>query len=463
MISMEQIYETIRRIEMAIENEDLDGLKKIIEETDPIILVEALNTMDSELRAKIVPYIDLIKLSKQVSKLSEEAIAEIEKIKGIDEIIELLYWLPSDEAVDLMQKLSPKTREKILKTISPNKAREFRELLKYSAESVGGVMTSRIPVFKKGARVSDVLEEFVKKLRIGYYDAYNYIYVVDENGKLIGWIDIRNTFLMRGDKTIETYATKPITTVHPELDREEAARLSVKYDMVEIPVVAKDGALLGAITIDDVLDIAIYELSEDLLKHGGLLEPIAISYTSSTVKRLVLNRAIPLVILYAVNTIVGFIVASFSHIIEKAAVLAAFLPMLADNSGNVGSQASTIIIRSLALGELSAKHLKYIIMKEISTSLTMACILLPIATLISFSITFLAYGNPYHALRISSVVVSALLVSVVVSDIVGATLPLLLLKLRQDPASASAPLITTIADITTSITYFTVATIMLGF
>jgi len=460
---VENIYEVISSIKEAFEKEDLVGLKKIIDETDPSVLVEVLNTMDSELRAKIVPYVDLIKVSKHISKLSDEAIIEIENYKGLDEIVELLYWLPSDEAVDFLQKLSPKTIAKILKTISPSKAKELRELLKYSPESVGGVMTSRIPVFTKGMKIADVLEEFVKKIKIGYYDTYNYIYIVDNDGKLIGWIDAKQTFIANRDKFVESYATNPLATVYPEADREEAARLAVKYDMIEIPVVDREGRLLGAVTIDDVLDIAIHELSEDLLKHGGLLEPIRLSYTSSTVKKLVVNRAVPLVILYVMNTIVGSIVAAFTHIIEKVAVLAAFLPMLADNSGNVGSQASTIIIRSLALGELSTKHVKYILMKEIALSLAMACILLPIAMLISFSITFLAYRNVYYALKIGTIVISALLVSVLISDIVGSMLPLLLLKIKQDPASASAPLITTIADITTSITYFTVATVMLGF
>lgn len=452
----------IAEIEKALEEGDVDQIRSIVAKLDPLTLVEVINNLDYEYRVKIIPYVDLLKISGFLNRLTEEALADIEKLKGIDELIEVIYWLPSDVAVDVLQNLSPRTVSKILKSISPSKAKELLELLKYSPESVGGVMTNRIPVFRKGTKVSDVIEEYVKKLRIGHYDSYNYVYVIDENGKLIGWIDSKRLLTLNRFKNIEEYVSKPFATINPEADREEAARLVVKYDLMEIPVVDHEGKLLGVVSIDDVLDIAIHELSEDLLKHGGMLEVIRTSYTASSVKKLVVRRTIPLIILYLMNTITGAIIATYVNVIERIAILAAFLPMLADNSGNVGSQASTLIIRSLALGELSLRHIKYILSKEILVSLMMSSILLPIAIAIAFSISFFSHGNFGLAIKVSLTVAIALLVSVIVSDLIGSLLPLFLLKIKQDPASASAPLITTIADACTAMIYFFTATVLLG-
>lgn len=446
----------------AIEKDDVDEIRSIVAKLDPLLLVEVINNLDYEYRVKVIPYVDLLKIHKYLSRLTEEALADIEKFKGVDELIEVLYWLPSDEAVDVLQNLSPRTRSMILKLISPSKAKELMELLRYTPESVGGVMTNRVPVFKKGIKVSDVIEEYVKRLKIGHYDSYNYVYVVDENGRLIGWIDSKRLLTLNRVKNVEEYVSKPHVTIHPEADREEAARLVVKYDLMEIPVVDRDGKLLGVVSIDDVLDIVIHELSEDLLKHGGLLEVIKTSYTASSVKKLVVRRTIPLIILYLMNSLTGAIVATYVNVIERIAILAAFLPMLADNSGNVGSQASTLIIRSLALGELGLKHAKYILSKEIAVSLMMSTILLPIAAAIAFSITFLSYGEAGLAIRVGLTVAVALLVSVIVSDLIGSLLPLFLLKIKQDPASASAPLITTISDACTAIIYFLTALFLLG-
>ncbi|MEM4427693.1 MAG: magnesium transporter, partial [Zestosphaera sp.] len=334
---------------------------------------------------------------------------------------------------------------------------------KYPPESIGGIMTTRIPIFKSSLIVEEVIKEYLAKESSGAYDKHNYVYVVDSEGKLIGWVEVKSLLTKPRNKQLKDVVGKVPVTVDPFSDREVAAKLAVTYDLSELPVIDKDGKLLGIVTLDDVLDVAVAEFSEDLVKFGGFTDVIKSSYVSADIRSIIVRRVPPILFLYLMNAITGSIVASFVGIIERVAVLAAFLPMLADNSGNIGSQASTFIIRSLALGEIKPKDFLRVLHKEVLTSLCMASILLPVAFLIAFTITYFSYsGNLPYATQVGLIVSAALLVSMLLTDAIGSLLPLLLAKLRVDPAGVSAPIITTIGDVVTATTYFTTAMYLLS-
>lgn len=455
--------EILEKIEELVEEGDVASLKDFLAGLDPYVVKEILERAEPELRTKIIPHIPLHNMSVVISKLSEDLLSEIASLKGLDELLELINKMPVDEAVDLIQKLPPKTGGRILSLLSPQKAKEISELLRYPPESIGGIMTTRIPVFRSSTIIEEVIKEYLAKESSGAYDKHNYIYVVDAEGRLVGWVEVRSLLTKPRSKLLKDVASKVPVTVDPFSDREVAAKLAVTYDLSEIPVVDKEGRLLGIITLDDVLDVAVAEFSEDLIKFGGFTDVIKGSYVSADVKSIIVRRVPPILFLYLMNAITGGIVASFVGVIERVAVLAAFLPMLADNSGNIGSQASTFIIRSLALGEIKPKDFFRVLRKETFTSLCMASILLPIAFLIAFTITYFSYsGNLSYATHVGLIVSVALLVSMLLTDIIGSLLPLLLAKLRVDPAGVSAPIITTIGDIVTALTYFTTAVYLLS-
>ncbi|MCC6011347.1 MAG: magnesium transporter, partial [Desulfurococcaceae archaeon] len=186
------------------------------------------------------------------------------------------------------------------------------------------------------------------------------------------------------------------------------------------------------------------------------------SYVVESPLRLALKRAPVLVYLYLMNAVTGSIVATFENIIQRLAILAAFMPMLADNSGNIGAQSSAIIIRGLVTGEikLSKRDIAMILVKEFLTSTLMLTVLAPVSFAIGFTISFLALHEIVTSIRIALIVTLALITSCYVADIVGSLFPILLVKLHIDPAMASAPVITTIADITTVTVYFTIATLL---
>ncbi|MEM3948215.1 MAG: magnesium transporter [Zestosphaera sp.] len=405
-----ELSEILERVEELVEGGDIAALKNFLSGLDPHVIKDVLERLEPSLRSKIIPHIPLLSMSSVISKFSEDLLHEIASLKGIDELIELIGRIPIDEAVDLIQKLPPKVAAKTLNALPVQKAREISELLKYPPESVGGIMTTRIPIFRAVAVVDEVVREYIARESAGAYDKHSYLYAVDEGGKLVGWIEVKALLTKPRSKLLRDVVSKPPATVNAISDREVAAKLAVTYDVVELPVVNGEGKLLGIVTLDDVLDVAIAEFSEDLVKFGGFTDVIKGSYMSADIKSILTRRVPP------------------------------------------------ILLRSLALGEVKPKDVLKILRKEVLTSLAMASILLPVAFAIAFTITWFFYsGELLHAIYVGLVVGTALLVSMLLADVIGALLPVALAKYRVDPAGVSAPLITTIGDIVTSVTYFTIA------
>ena len=382
---------------------------------------------------------------------------------GIDAIAKAITNLPYDEATDIIGKLPYRQRVYILHLLPKDMAIEIERLLKYHPESVGGIMTTQIPIFPMNMVVGEARKIYVEKDTRKLYDKHYYVYVVDDSGRLYGWIDVRSFLTKPANIRLRECVQKPPVTVRAVADRETAARVAIQYDLMEIPVVDNDDKLVGIVTIDDILDVVVNEFSEDLLKYGGILETIRGSYIASAPWRLAVRRFPMIAYLYLMNTITGSITTLFTSVIERIAILAAFLPMLADNSGNIGSQASSLSLRALVLGEIrpSIKDFVKVLAKEFIVTSLMLLFLAPISFGIGFSISIVGGLDPSKALAIASIVSLSLIVSCYVSDLIGFLLPLILAKIRIDPATASAPLITTIGDIVTVSTYFILASILI--
>lgn len=461
-VAERNIEGSIDALREALANNDVVKLREIISAISPYELVEIIERLDINERRSVVPYIQVSDLKVVINKLPDDVILELIRIKGIEEVAKVLIDLPSDEVADLLPRIPPKIRSKLMASLPHWKSAEVTLLLKYPQESVGGLMTPQIPIFHYRSRVGDVLKEYVVKNELGLYDKHYYIYAVDDEGKLVGWIDVKSFITQSRDKLLKDVISKPPVAVYVHSDREEAAKAAIKYDLLEIPVIDGAGKLVGAATIDDIVDVLVSEYTEDLMRFGGFIEALRGRYLTTSPITIVRRRFLPLMILYLINSITGGIVASFTEVIERIAVLASFLPMLADNSGNVGSQASTFIIRSLTIGEVGLHDVIKIIKKEVTVVILLAFLIAPISFVIASSITYLAYADLSRSFTIGLVVAISLITSTLVADLVGVLLPLFLLYIKVDPAAASAPLITTIADIMTAITYFTLASILLA-
>lgn len=425
----------------------------------PHEIVDVLLRLGSEDRRKLLVYIDLTTIADELAKLPPEIVADIASVKGTDDIVRVVERLPVDEAADFLSRTPHRIRLEVLRSLPRDHAKTIAALMKFPPESVGGVMTTMVPVFHEDSTVGEALDTYIQKAKLGLYESSHYFYVVNSDGKLVGYVDLKTLLTRPRDMKLARCVTPVAVHVTPFDDRETAAKIAIKYDLLEVPVVDFDERFIGIVTLDDLLDVLVSEYSEDLLKYAGFAEVVKGSYMTESPLKLAVKRAPVLIYLYLINTFTGSVVAAFEHVIERAALLAAFMPMLADNSGNVGSQASALILRGLVTGEikLSGRDLAMILRKEFITSTLMLTILLPVAFAIGFFIPYIATGALPYSIKIAMVVSTALAVSIYVSDIVGSFLPVILAKLGVDPATASAPVITSIADIATVTVYFIVA------
>lgn len=449
-------------ITKCIDENKLEEAAKLFDALDPPRAMDVILRLDSDERMKLFTAADLNNLLEVLARLPDEIIYEIASVKGVDDMAKMIVRLPIDEVADVLFKLPSKMRIEILRVLPSELSSEVVKVMKFPPESVGGIMTTQIPVFEENVTVGEALDIYIHRTRLGLYDKHNYIYIIDRNGKLVGHIDTKVLLTKPRNLKLGNCIEKVRVTVDPFSDREEASRIAVTYDLIEVPVVDIDGRFLGIVSLDDLLDVMVSEYSEDLLKYGGFIETIKSSYIATNPLKLALRRVPTLVYLYLINIITGGITAIFEDVIQRIAILAAFMPMLADNSGNIGSQASALILRSLVTGEirLSKSDIVKILIKEFATTTIMLILLAPLSFIIGFTIPYTTKWNLEYALGIASIVTIALAVSCYVADIVGSLLPILLARIRIDPATASAPVVTSIGDIITVSVYFTIASLL---
>jgi magnesium transporter len=460
MRTIEDVVDTIVEF---INRGEVGKAVDLFESLDPPISMDVIIRLYSEYRRKLFASASLTNIVPVLARLPDDVVFEIATVKGVDDLAKMLVKLHVDEIADILFKLPSKTRLDILKILPQDLSAEVAKVMKFPPESVGGVMTTQVPVFDADMSVGGVIDVYIHKIKLGLYDKHNYIYAVDKDRKLVGYIDLKTLLTKPRDLKFRDCVEKVKVHIDPFSDREEAAKLAVAYDLIEVPVVDIDGKFLGIVTLDDILDVVVSEHTEDLLKYGGIIEVIKGSYITSNPLKLALRRIPMIIYLYLVNIITGGIVASFEEVIQRIAILAAFMPILADNSGNIGSQASALILRGLVTGELkvSKGDIIKVLLKEFTTTTFMLLLLAPLAFAIGFAIPFLSAKNIVFAINIALTVTIALATSCYVADIAGALLPILLAKIRIDPATASAPVVTSIGDIVTVLTYFTIASVML--
>ncbi len=452
-IDVEAMDEAIERVRDFIREHRVDKLVEFVRNMNPHDLVDVIERLDGRERRLLLGVIPSSYYVEILHKLPDEVLYEVVVSKGASKIARILSDMQPDEIADILSRLPARLRRRILSLLPPWKIEEVSTILKYPPDSAGGVMTTRIPVFGVDEYVGKVLEEYTVKYQLGLYDKLNYVYVVDSKGRLVGWIEFRSLIASRRDRRLGDIVQPCPAKVHVLSDREEAARLVIKYDLVEIPVVDDGNILLGAITVDDIIDVIVAESTEDILKLGGISESVQGSYLTARVTELVRRRATWLIFLYIMESITVSVIGFFENVLSSVIALSFFIPLLTATGGNAGSQTATLVIRSLATGEAHRYDFLRIIGKELVSSTLLALTIAPVGFGIAYMIS--------HNLLVASIVSLALPVIVVVASLMGVLLPFIAMAIRADPAVISAPLISTVSDITGLTIYFTIASLLL--
>lgn len=366
-----------------------------------------------------------------------------------DETRHILTRLSPDDRTALLQELPAEVTQRLLSLLSAEDLREARGLLGYPPESVGRLMTPDYLAVQPDWTVARALKYIRDHAETG--ETANTVYVVDRRGKLLDAIDLRRFILASPRARVKSLMSGRAVSVSAFEDREAAVRAIQHYDLGAVPVVDSAGVLLGIVTVDDVMDVAEAEATEDFHKMASVAT-LHLSLRDARPSLLYRKRVGWLLVLVLMNVFSGAAIAYFEDAIEALVVLVFFLPLIIDSGGNAGAQSATLMVRALATGDVEIKDWFRLWGKEFAVSAALG------ATMgLAVSLLGLWRGGQSVALVVS---LSMALV-VIVGSLIGMLLPFVLARLRMDPAVASAPLITSIADIAGILVYFSVATAVL--
>lgn len=377
-----------------------------------------------------------------------------------EETRHLLANLRPDDRTTLLGELPGQVTQRLLNYLSAQDLKEVRYLLGYPEESIGRLMTPDYVAVRPGWTVDESLQHIRKMGKSS--ETINVIYVTDTSWKLLDALDLQTFILARPEAVIEDLMDDSVISIEASEDREQAVTLMQKYDKVVLPVVDSTGVLLGIITVDDVLDVAEEEATEDFQKMGGV-SALDTSYMSTSVWTMFRKRSGWLAVLFLGQLLTATAMERFETHLSAVIVLAIFIPLIISSGGNSGSQATSLIIRAMAVGEVGLSDWWKVMKREVITGVMLGVFLAVIGLLRIIAWQHLAwydYGADYLLIGLT---VSIALVGVVSwGSLAGSMLPFLLRRLGLDPATSSAPFVATLVDVTGLLIYFGAATWILS-
>ena len=441
---------------------DAKALQTFCKTGHPAVVAEMISALPGKEAWEVLRHADFPLRSDIFSHMDEDLQIEIIGSLRRMEVARLLADMPPDDRADLFKELPDEMQESVLPALAQAEREDIRRLTAYEEGTAGAVMTSdyvTLPPHLTASQAIDHLRKVAPDKETIYYG-----YVVDEKRKLQGFVSLKDLIVARRESKVGDIMHPEVIFARVEEDQEDAARKIQKYDLLALPVLNGGDTLVGIITHDDALDIITQEQTEDmekLMAISGSHEAGVYLKTSSW--RHFGNRAPWVLMLALLGMISGFIVQSFEGLLLQFAILASFMPMLADTGGNTGSQSATLVVRALALKEVSPRDIFRILAKEFGVSIGLALLL----GLIAFG-RVLAFGgasttpDQYSLITIGIAISVALGLQVITATLIGAVLPLAAAKLKQDPAVVASPALTTVVDITGLMIYFTTIKLMLG-
>ncbi len=370
-------------------------------------------------------------------------------------IVEELYV---DDAVDMMEELPANVVKRVMRTATPATRNLINQYLKYPENSAGSIMTAEFIDLKK---YMSVKEAFARIRRIGEDRETIYVcYVTSAKRRLEGVVTVKDLLLSDDDTIIEDIMDTNIIFATTTDDQEEVSAQFSDYDLIAIPVVDKEGCLVGIVTVDDVIDVMEQEATEDIEKMAAIT-PSEHPYLRSSVVEIWKQRIPWLMLLMISATFTGMIITKFEDALSVQVALTAFIPMLMDTGGNTGSQASVTIIRGISLGDIEFQDIFAVIWKEFRVSILCGLSLAVVGFGKIMLIDRLLMGNTSISVMVAAVVSISLVFTIMIAKFVGCTLPLFAKKLGFDPAVMASPFITTIVDALSLLIYMNVAVLLL--
>ena len=443
------IEEIIENVTKFIENKQIKDLREYLEIINSADFPSILEEVDEDKVIMIYRLLTKEKAAEVFVELDHDDQENLINCLTDKEIKNVMNELYMDDATDLIEEMPSNVVKRILTNTKPSNRKIINELLKYPEDTAGTLMTTEFIDLKENMTVDDAFA-FIKNKALKKETVYN-CYVLTIDRKLLGIIDIKDLLIADREKLIKDIMDTNVIKVNTLEDQEEVARMFDKYDFIALPVVDQENRLVGIITVDDAIDVIKEEATEDFEKMAAIRpDDDGESYLKTSVLKHAKNRIIWLLVLMISAMLTGGIIENYEAAISSLPLLVSFIPMLMDTGGNCGSQASTLIIRGLAINEISTKDILKVMWKEFRISIIVG-ITLAIANSIRIMIQ-------YNDVKIAVVVGATLICTVIMAKLIGCVLPIIAKKIKLDPAIMAAPLITTIVDALSVLVFFSIST-----
>lgn len=444
MMNMQALLELLER-------RDLHGLRAALLEENEVDIAEFLEELPQEKIVVVFRALPKELAAEVFSNLEpdpQQVIIQSATDQEVSAIVEELYV---DDAVDMLEELPANVVKRVLKAARPDTRKLINQFLNYPDNSVGSIMTAEFTDLKKSMTVAQAITH-IRRTGDDSESIYT-CYVTDAGRRLEGVLTIRELLLARDEQLIAELMETDVITAETTEDQEEAVARMMKYDFISLPVVDKEGRLVGIVTVDDVMDVMEEEATEDFEKMAAMA-PSEKPYLKTSVLSLAKHRILWLLVLMISGMITGGILGQYEAAFAAMPLLVTFIPMLTDTGGNAGSQSSTLVIRGMAVGEIRLRDFAKVFWKELRVSMLVGVVL----SAVNYVRLIMTYpGNQMVALTVAI----ALFITVLLAKTVGGVLPMAAKLCHADPAIMAAPLITTIVDAISLVVYFRIACALL--
>lgn len=455
----EKLLELEEEIFDLIEKKRFVQLKQILSEMQPADIAEIFD----EAKDKEIPVLFRI-LPKE---LAAEVFVEFDSDKqeilvnafSDNELREVLDELFIDDAADIVEEMPATVAKRILKNTDANTRRMINQLLAYPEDSAGSIMTTEYIDLKRTMTVEEAIDR-IRKKGINTETIYT-CYVIGSRRKLFGTISLRDLVLSGRDEIVGDLMDENVISAHTLDDKEEVAAMFERYDMLALPVVDKEGRLVGIVTVDDAIDVIQEEASEDIEKMAAIL-PGEKTYLKTGVFETFKSRIPWLLFLMISATFTGAIISTFEAKLAQCIALVAFIPMLMGTGGNAGSQTSVSVIRALSLGDIEFKDILKVIWKELRVSVIVGIVLGIVNFIKLYLVDYLwlhTFDTGTEIVEMATICLTLICV-IIVAKMLGAALPIIAKKIGLDPAVMASPLVTTILDAVSLLIYFGIAAVL---
>lgn len=432
-----------------LKEQKYDEFQHILDELQPYDVAELYVDLPDKHRNRFITFMTPEQIASLLEESRPETQSDVLYRLGAARSAEIMEIMGNDDLADLLSRLSVDKIKDYLETMKREDSDQVQSLMNYPPETAGGIMTNQYVWI----HAEDTVKEAVEKLRSFASVAENiyYLYVLDQQRKLVGVVSYRDLLLSDSDAKVETVMYHRVISVSVDMDQEEVAGIIERYDFIAVPVVDELHRMVGIVTVDDIIDVVIREANEDIEKLSASGHAIDFKTKAFTAAA----RRLPwLILLLLLGLFSGSIISMFESTLKRVVALAFFMPMIAGMTGNTGTQSLAIVVRGLSSNKISKQTVLRLIGRE-------AAVGLMIGSVCGASIAVIGYlwqGNPVLGLVIGI----SLFCTLLIGTLAGTVIPLLLFRLKVDPAIASGPLITTLNDIFSLTVYFGIASIFIS-